>query len=214
MTSLRLALIDNRPLFRKGICSEIHGHFRKAEIVELDNTIALIASAGKFDPEVIIVGSETGELQVPLKTIELIRRHFRQARIIVLDEMFHAGAFRGYLQAGAHGYLSKSCDTINIVDCLKTIQKGNRYVSTDVLNLLLGRPQFNSYFDIKEVKLTEKQAEIASYLVSGMAVKAISNRLNRSQSTVSTVKATILKKLGVSNVIELKEILSKNPTDD
>jgi len=89
---------------------------------------------------------------------------------------------------------------------------GRRYLSSELLIALLTNNsqignRFN-YVDGERPKLTERQREIADRVARGMSIKSIANASNVGQPTISAVKSTVFKKLGVRDIAQLKEVLS------
>lgn len=138
--------------------------------------------------------------------IERIRQF--QPDIVILmcsaaDEQTHA---LEYITAGANGYLSKSAEKAEMITAITTVMKKNRYVSLAVQERLLDAVSTKNP-SAKRLKvangLSDREKEVMYMLIKGKWVKEIALDLNLRANTVSTFKARIFQKMGVSSVIEL-----------
>lgn len=113
-----------------------------------------------------------------------------------------------YLQAGAYGYLHKNSNKVQIKDAIETVLNNGKYMSEavkDIIynNLIGGRSKMHSENPL--TRLSNREVEVAQFLIKGLGVQEVSNSLNLSTSTVSTYKNRIFEKLQVGNIPELIE---------
>ncbi|HMR90010.1 MAG TPA: response regulator transcription factor [Saprospiraceae bacterium] len=110
-----------------------------------------------------------------------------------------------FLKLGAYGYLSKESCSDEFLKAVRTILTGKKYISSDVAQILAEDVIHGRDGNVFE-KLTDREIEIMGYLLKGLGGKEISKITNLHTSTIGTHKLHIYEKLGVSNVIELKEL--------
>jgi DNA-binding NarL/FixJ family response regulator len=107
------------------------------------------------------------------------------------------------LQAGAAGYMTKGAGLAEMVQAIRLVFAGQRYISPQIaqqLALKSFQPQENnSPFDL----LSEREIQIALMIVGCQKVQAISDKLCLSPKTVNTYRYRIFEKLSISSDVEL-----------
>ncbi|SEM63541.1 two component transcriptional regulator, LuxR family [bacterium A37T11] len=113
-----------------------------------------------------------------------------------------------YMQAGAVGYLHKNSNKAQIKDAIETVLHGGKYMSEAVKdlifnNLINGKSKLHNENPL--TRLSNREVEVAQFLIKGLGVQDVSNSLKLSTSTVSTYKNRIFEKLQVNNIPDLIE---------
>jgi two-component system NarL family response regulator len=126
-----------------------------------------------------------------VEAIAAICAEFKAARIVVLttydgDEDIHRG-----LQAGAKGYLLKDAKLSELLNAVRTVHRGQRYISPDVGAKLVQR--------MSNPELSERELAVLRLVAQGMSNLEIATALSISESTVKSHLNRILSKLGVSD---------------
>lgn len=106
------------------------------------------------------------------------------------------------LRAGAMGYLNKSCDPALIVEAVRQIAGGRKYVTSDLAHLLLDAVTGSSPGKLHET-LSEREMQVLLLIAAGKRLSVIAERLVLSPKTVSVYRARILEKLSLSSNAEL-----------
>lgn len=110
-----------------------------------------------------------------------------------------------FLKQGVYGYLSKQTSSEEFLKAVKQVLQGDKYISKEVASILSEDLIYGRKENVFS-KLSDREMEIMAYLLKGMGGTSISKRTNLHTSTIGTHKNRIFEKLGVSNVIELKEL--------
>ncbi|MGN7888605.1 response regulator [Dyadobacter sp. 22481] len=108
-----------------------------------------------------------------------------------------------YLKAGANGFLSKSSSTQEIRTAIAAVLINGRYMSEIVQHALLSSNIPGARQGNPLTALSQRELEVMDLLLQGKWTKEIATFLNITGSSVSTYKARIFEKLGVTTVIEL-----------
>lgn len=122
-----------------------------------------------------------------------------------IDENMHALKF---LNAGAHGFLSKLNEEGEIRNAILRIMEHGEYISQETQVLLMGSLHNRGLIN-PLLCLSARERQIAELYAEGYGNLEISNRLDIKQNTVSTLKRRIFEKLDIENMVELV-ILVKN----
>jgi len=107
-----------------------------------------------------------------------------------------------YLRAGAAGYLNKDSSSIELINALRRIARGAKYISPNLAETLLAEVEIEHREAPHEV-LSDREFEILCKMVAGKEIDEISSELCISNSTVRTYKSRILQKMHMKNKVEL-----------
>ncbi len=172
--------------------------------------LRLLETAPAIDLVILDVDIPGGESYLMIEKLRNIRPGVRI--LIFTGQEEHRHAIR-FLKAGANGFLSKNALREDCVKAIKMVLNNKKYVSEAVqqliANTLFDRPSHNE--EDSETSLSNREEEIVDLLMQGKWTKDIAVALGLSPTTVSTHKAKIFQKMGVSNVIDLFKKL--NPVE-
>jgi DNA-binding NarL/FixJ family response regulator len=116
------------------------------------------------------------------------------------EEVFAKRMYR----LGANGYINKTASDSEILKAVNSVLNGINYVSDKFIQKMtddLINKRSSNPFD----KLSKREFEITILLIKGFSMSKISEVMNLHSSTVGTYKAKVFEKIGVDNVIDLKE---------
>ncbi len=143
------------------------------------------------------------EVLASLKETEL------QIRVLVVSMFAEDQYAIRCLKAGAHGYLNKAGDPNELVQAVRTIAQGRKYVTPAVSEMLvnnLAEPQTESL----HASLSERELQTLLKIASGKKLSDIAEELMLSPKTVSVYRARLLEKLKLTNNAELTVYAIRN----
>ncbi|CAN5458731.1 response regulator [soil metagenome] len=200
----KFLLIDDHIVVRSGIKILLQQSFEEAEVYEAANGESAMAEFEKRSYDLVML-----DIQMPktdsLQLLQNILKLYPQSKVLVFSmssENVHAKRF---LKAGARGFISKESQLEEILRAVSQILDNRRYIS-DALASVLANESFDSRSDNPFSKLSAREFEIASLLLAGQTISSISASIKIQVSTVGTHKARMFEKLGVTNLLELKEM--------
>ncbi len=209
----RLLIIDDHPLFREGIKTIIQGDSRYEVIGEADNANQGLKLAKKLRPDLAIV-----DISLPdISGFDLIldmQRYSSDMPILVLSMHSNVDYIVKAFQAGASGYLTKDSASDMLINGIEHTLKGNYFMDTSVSQQVVKKlTQLPDKKPVTIVKgydtLTPREQEIMVLVASGMSSQKIAEKLFISPKTVENHRSRIMRKLDVSNVIELARHAAK-----
>lgn len=106
------------------------------------------------------------------------------------------------LRAGAAGYLTKNAAPENLVNAVTKVAKGGRYVS-ETLAELLAADVGGQAVSAPHERLSDREFEVMCAIASGQTASAIAETMHLSVKTVSTYRARLLEKMGMTSNAEL-----------
>ena len=151
------------------------------------------AKLGK-DPDVIlldaVLGADSGIDCIPnLKKMT-------KARVLVLSMLSENPHAVRAIEQGADGFISKGGSPRELVDAIRVVASGHRYISSIVGQLLADRLS-------RTHDLTPRESEIVRYYALGFRCGEIARVMSLSPKTVSTHKTNAMRKLGITNNADL-----------
>ncbi|MGN7888416.1 response regulator transcription factor [Dyadobacter sp. 22481] len=186
----------------KIMLNEVYGQAVPFEAENFDEVLQLIAS---HQFELILL-----DIDIPggkgTAMIAQIRQQQPEVVILVCSAADEEKYALDYIAQGANGYLSKSAPKNEAMAAIATVMKRNKYVSQIVQQQLLdgvsnGRKTNSRTLLLRQ--LSSREDEIMKLMLEGKWIKEIAATLDLRANTVSTYKARIFEKMGVTNVFEL-----------
>src|SRR6266404_2942522 len=200
----RIVIVDDHPLFRKGLEQLIHSDGAFAVCGEAGNASEAMDVIRKLDPDLAIV-----DLSLPgangIELIKNIRAEFPKLPILVLsmhDESLYA--LRA-LRAGAEGYVMKHEAMANVIQAIHEVFSGRPYLSPAMAAQVIAKFAKRSSEDESDAvdELSDRELEILELIGKGNEVRQIAKRLHLSPKTVETHRAHIKEKLQLKNAREV-----------
>lgn len=200
--AIRLVVADDHPIVRRGIVdtiNEAHDMIVVGQGASADEAVDLTL---KQQPDMVVL-----DVTMPGDGIEAarsIRDRCPSVRIAMLTVRDELSSVNAALQAGASGFLTKGTSGPDLIDVLRRIAKGERYVSPDLAARLLAGDLDDRRDDGPlTAELTERERQIFDLLGEGLSNADIAERLGLSLNTVKHYITPLLHKLGARNRIEV-----------
>jgi DNA-binding NarL/FixJ family response regulator len=200
----RIVIVDDHPLFRKGLEQLIHSEDGFAVCGEANNAREAMDVIRKLKPDLAIV-----DLSLPgangIELIKNIRAEFSKLPILVLsmhDESLYA--LRA-LRAGAEGYVMKHEAMANVIQAIREVFNGRPYLSPAMAAQVITKfthRQAEGEADAVE-RLSDRELEILELIGKGNDVRQIAKLLHLSPKTVETHRSHIKDKLDLKNSREV-----------
>jgi DNA-binding NarL/FixJ family response regulator len=198
---IRLFIADDHPVVRAGI----------RHIVEQDPDVLVTGeAASRRDLIDALARTVTDVLLLDVSmpgasfadTLQLLREEYPSVKVLVLsvhpEDQFAIRALR----AGASGYVTKDHSPTELLDAVRRVYNGGRYVSTTLGDRLASfvDPRFGG---MPHERLSDREFEVLRSLGTGLSVKEAAHELNLSPKTVSTYRARLLEKMGLSGTADI-----------
>ena len=202
----RFLLIDDHVVVRAGISTLLQRTFAPAEIFEAANGREAMERLAERSYALVVLDIQMPgtDAQVLLSDILL---KYPDSKVLIFSMSSESVHAKRYLRYGAKGFVSKEVGLEEIIKAIKIILDNRRYIS-DALANQLASETFDTQTANPFNKLSTREFEIASLLLTGQTISNISAKINIRVSTVGTHKARMFEKLGVSNLLQLKELAS------
>lgn len=203
MEAIRILLVDDHILFRKGLLSLLSAAEGLKVVGECGDGREAVQRARELMPDIVLM-----DIRMPVMDgIEATRQITLQAphvKVVVLTvseddhDLFEA------IKAGARGYLLKNLEPEELRRLIRAVAAGEAALSPAVAARILDEYKSPGPAPSPQrAALTEREEEILALLVEGLGNKEIAHRLSISQSTVRNHLHNILYKLHLDNRVQL-----------
>jgi two-component system nitrate/nitrite response regulator NarL len=201
MMNIRIAVVDDHPLFREGVIRSLN------ECPGLD----IIAEGGSKQDAITIVERDKPDLllldiSMPGNGLEAVGEVLERqpdTKIIILTVSETNEDLARAIRLGAKGYILKGVGAQELADVVKTVAEGQTYIAPSLsLRLVesLSRTKVKSVDPLAE--LTPREADVLSLVASGLSNKRIAIALDLHEKTIKHHMTRIFAKLNVSNRTE------------
>jgi DNA-binding NarL/FixJ family response regulator len=184
---IRVLSADDHPLLRSGIGALIGTQPDMELVAEASTGREAVQVHREVKPDVTLM-----DLQMPdmsgLDAIIAIKSEIPSARIIVLTTYSGDALAQRALKAGARAYVLKSLVRTEILNTIRVVHAGEKWVQVDVAVEMARHAT--------DASLTQREIEVLQLVAAGCANKVISGKLSINDETTKTHVKNILAKLG------------------
>lgn len=200
-------MIDDTPLYRRGLSDVLRREPDIGEVIEVAGAESASQAVSESRPQVVLV-----ELQLPLmQSIETIRRtqiDSPRTRVVAMTMQRHGVLIGEALKMNVDGLVLKTGAYAELRAAVRAVMEGSRFVSPELgagfedLQRTLGEYPRSRVVEL----LTAREREVALRLVEGQTCRAIAKELYLSIKTVDSHRYAALRKLGLRNVPDLTRL--------
>lgn len=187
---IRVLAVDDHPIVRRGIALLLSTEPDLELVAEAANGREAIQQFRTHRPDVTLMDLQMREMN-GVDAISAIRGEFPDARIIVLTT--YAGDVQALraMQAGARAYMLKDSVDRELVNTIRAVHAGRRFVSPEV--------SFQLAEHVADDMLTETETRVLQLIAQGKPNKEIARLMSSTEATVKWQVRTILSKLNAQD---------------
>lgn len=212
---IRVLLVDDHDLVRMGINRLLSDASGIEVIGEAGSGEEAIEQVKKLKPNVILMDVKMpgmGGLEATKRILRIDPDVKIMAVTVYGDEPYPSRV----LQAGAVGYMTKGASADEMVQAIRIVNVGRRYISPEVAQQLALK-HLNDGSDSPFDQLSEREMQVMIMTTSGQKVPEIAEQLCLSPKTVNSYRYRLFEKLNVENDVEMTHLAIKHglvQTDD
>lgn len=191
---IRVLLVDDHPLFREAVRAHLAAMPRLQVVGEAGNADEALAQIRATRPDLAVIDIKLGHLAdvSGLVLARIVRDRHPETRVVICSGHGEDDYVAEAKNAGARGYILKTCRTEEIVKGIEMVAGGACYYSAGIEPVSVVKP-----------KLTARERQILVLVVRGKSSKEIAKELKIDRRTVETHRSKIMEKLEVKNVAEM-----------
>jgi len=202
----RIVIVDDHPMMRDGLTMRISSHTDLEVCGEAATEDEAFELVKQVCPDLIII-------DIALKCgngIELIKRVKSlnsAAKMLVVSAFQESLYAERALRAGAHGYLNKQETNEKVIEAIRSVIQGGRYMSAEMTQRMVSQAlgKRSETQDPLEL-LTDRELEIFRLIGTGVTTGAIAEQLFLSTHTIDTHRENIKRKMGAKTGAELSRM--------
>jgi|SRR5882757_3549070 len=205
---LRILIADDHTVVRKGLRQILLEEFPSATIEEVPDAEELIKKVLTSKWDVVI-----SDLSMPgrsgLDALHQIKQISADLPVLILSIHPEEHYALRVLKAGASGYLSKDSAPAELVNAIKKVLLGKKYISANVAEKLAANFSIDNDKQLHET-LSDREFDVMKLLATGKSVSDIADTLALSVTTVSTYRARIMTKMNLKTNADLTKYAIEN----
>ncbi|HMD89056.1 MAG TPA: response regulator transcription factor [Anaerolineaceae bacterium] len=212
--SLRLVVVDDHTLFRRGLISLLEGMPEFQVVGQANDGEEALKVIESTRPDIVLLDVNMPQMD-GIATVRALRSNHQTVKILMLTISKNDQDLLGAIRAGADGYLIKSTEPDDLRKSLLRLADGQGVLSPEItapLMRALAHPDTNDH----QPFLSDRELEVLNCLAEGQTTQQIAACLFISENTVKTHIRHILEKMessnrteAVSKAIQLK-LIQKN----
>ncbi len=204
---IRLLLIEDNRLLRDGLASMLKGHKDISVVGASGNSENTVLRIHQMKPNVILLDLGLRS-QNSLHVVEIVRKEFPKAKVIVMDLAPVQGDILQFVKAGAAGFILKDASLEDFLTTIRAVAEGEK-----VLPAILNGSLFSQIIDhavqtgktnlTKSIRMTKREAEVIGLISEGLSNKEIGQSLHIATYTIKSHIHNIMEKLALHTRLEV-----------
>ena len=205
---IRIALVDDHSLFRKGLKVLLSSRKDFSIVAEVGSGEEFLEVLMQAQPDVVFMDYAMPQMN----GAETTRRALEMSpdmKVITLSMFGDNAYYSDMMSSGAKGFLLKDSEFNEVVEAVETVSAGGTYFSASLLESLSHSMRSRSVTsnvssDIAEDdRLSDREVEVLVAICQGLSTQEIADKLFISKRTVDKHRANILEKSGCKNTASL-----------
>ncbi len=200
--AVKTLLVDDHQVLREGLRSLLERQPDMQVVGEAAEGLTALRLVRELQPDVVIM-----DVNMPgmdgIEVTRLISRDHPAVKVLALSMYLRKTFVSEMFKSGAAGYLLKESTFAEIVEAIRTLLRGERYVSSRVAGLLVDDYVGQSHGDAAQVRLTKRELEVIRMLADGKSSKEIALITQTSVKTVDACRRRVMQKLNTRSLAEL-----------
>lgn len=201
--SINILIVDDHAVLRNGIRRLLEQDKELVVIGEVKSGEEAIKWVRSSQPDVILMDIKMPGIGGYEATCRIHKTH-PKVKILILTSATKKIYAKRLLKVGALGYVTKNAGIEELIEAIKTVYTGQRYISWDISNQMAyesatKKKDTDSPFDV----LSEREMQVVFRIVRGRRAPQIADEHSLSSKTVNSYRYRVFEKLGVRNDVEL-----------
>ncbi|MFN3851396.1 MAG: response regulator [Spirosomataceae bacterium] len=213
MSTIRLAVVDDHSLFRKGMISILNQVADFEVVLDATNGREFLDKLAQQTVDLVLLDLQMPELD-GIKTTEILREKYPDIKIVILSMHDEDQFVLHLMEIGANGYLLKDTDPDEVEKAIRKVIETDHYFSDFVSKVMLRKmtrktQQDNKLFNYK-TDLSDREIQVLKLICDGLTTTEIGDIVCLSPRTVEGHRLRMMEKLGVKNTAGLVAYAIKN----
>lgn len=198
---IKVGIVDDHSIVRSGLIKILKERSDMQVVFEADGYEQLFSQLQVQQPDVVVL-----DISMPgrngLEILKELKHTYTGIKILVLsmypEDRFSVRA----IKAGASGYITKETATEQLVNAIRQIHSGRKFISPSLAEELVNSLR-TSDSEFEHEKLSGREYQILCMIATGKKVKDIASELSLSPATIATYRTRIMEKMNLKSNVEL-----------
>jgi two-component system, NarL family, response regulator DegU len=218
MSKIRIAVVDDHTLFRKGMASILEQVEDFEVVLDATNGREFLDKLAKTPVDVVLLDLQMPELD-GIKTTQILQKDYPDLKIIILSMHDEDQFVLHLMEIGASGYLLKDTDSDEVEKAIRKVVEAEHYFSEFVSRVMLRRMTRKGGKDVEKERpklfnfktdLSDREIQVLKYICEGLTTTEIGDLVALSPRTVEGHRLRMMEKLGLKNTAGLVAFAIKN----
>ncbi len=196
----KIAITDDHEMIRNGIDSLLENYPDILIIGKYKNAEDTILALKNSQPEVLLLDINLPDIN-GIDLCKMLLKSYPYLKIIALSNFDETSFVKRILKNGAHGYLLKNTNSIELVEAIETVLKGEQFIQNDIHKKLFNRYIGQQKKTSLNIKLTQREKEVLQCIYEELTTQESANKLCISPKTVETHRMNLMSKFGAKNSV-------------
>ncbi|MCB0211205.1 MAG: response regulator transcription factor [Anaerolineae bacterium] len=201
---LRILLVDDHIIFRKGVASLIGYQANLSLVGEANNGLEGIQLARQLKPDIVLMDIRMPDMD-GFEATQIIKKEMPDIKVIILTVLDGDDQLFTSIQVGADGYLPKCFEPKHLFDTLEQVRKEEKALPDAIATKIVQdfwQTSITANEDSSRKILSTRELEVLKLVARGETNQEIATDLEISENTVKNHVRSILEKLSVRNRIQ------------
>ena len=209
MKKIKVLLADDHVMVREGLCRILEEPDDISVVGQADNGRTAIKLAIQTEPDVVVLDYVMPELD-GFGATEQIRGLLPNTKVLILTVHDNIHFAVRVLEAGAHGFLLKEEAPAQLIAAVRRVHAGKIPISPKIMEKLMARVRHGKQTKAGLDALSTREFQLIRHLGSGKNLRESARLMCVSESTASTYRGRVLKKLGLKTTGNLIRFALEN----
>lgn len=205
---IRIAIVDDHAVVRAGLRQFLSENVDLRVVAECANAREVMEVVRQEAADVILLDISMPD-QSGVDTLLAIKARARDLPVLILSGYPEEHYATTLLRQGAAGYLNKDCDPEDIVEAVRTVARGRRYITPGVAERLAAGLVDDDERPLHE-QLSEREFQVFLRLAKGETISHMADSMALSVKTVSTYRTRVMEKMRLASNSDLTYYALKN----
>lgn len=207
--TIRILIVDDHKVVADGLLHMLQAQDGIEVVGTARSGREAVHRTMELRPDVVIMDSNMPDIN-GIEATRQLRERECPARVLMLSVHAEPQHVVRALRAGAAGYVPKSCAGTDVVDAVRAVHSGKRYLHPTIAHEVLEQLVEAEKAEDPVSRLSSRERQVLQMIAEGKAVSDIASTLSLSVRTVETYRARLMEKLDIRDVPSLVKFAIRN----
>lgn len=199
---IRVLLVDDHPVVRKGLSSYLSNYGQVTIIGEASDGQEALRKARELAPDLVLMDIDMPRMN-GLTAADTLRKENPKIKVLVLSMHSDTDNVLRILQSGARGFVLKQAPTDDLIRAIESVTSGETFFSPDVARVAINQFVRGGSEGSQTTQVSNREREVLIAIAEGLSNKEIACRLGVGVRTIETHRERIMRKLNIHSVAGL-----------